>query len=94
MTINERIKTALSEFDCEKDDINKLVALAYYIGREEAAKELADKYNALLKEQRARATACRYYRMALDVLGDVEYIYSLDYYRDMTSTFGADKTDL
>ena len=92
MTIRERVKIALDNCDCEKDDLNKLVA--YYMGREKATREISDKYNAVLAEQHQRAEACRYHKMAAAIVGDKHYIYSGDYSGDMTATFGNDVTEL
>lgn len=63
-TAAARIRAAVENHDMEVDNLNKLLALAYYMGREEAAKEVSDKYNALLAEQTKRAEACRYHKMA------------------------------
>lgn len=78
----------------ERDDIEKLIALAYYIGREEATRSVADAYTAHIAEQHKRALASRYYRMAYEVVGPQEYIYMSDYSGIMTETFGADETEL
>lgn len=94
MTIRERVKIALDNCDCEKDDMNKLVALAYYMGREEATRQISDKYSAILEAQHQRAEACRYHKMAAAIVGDKHYIYSGDYSGDMTAAFGNDVTEL
>ena len=80
--------------DMESDSLNKLLALAYYIGREEATRETSDKYNAVLEAQRKRAEACRYYKMAAAIIGDVKAVYSPDYAGEMSLTFGDDVTEL
>ena len=94
MTINERIKAAIQNMDCEKDDLNKIVALAYYMGREEATKEISDRYNNHIAEQKKRAAACRYHKMAAEIVGPEDYLYSGDYASEMTLTFGDDPTEL
>lgn len=94
MTIKERIKQAVANLDCEKDDLNKIIALAYYMGREEATKEISDCYNKHIAEQKARAAACRYHKMAAEIVGSADYLYSGDYAGTMTSTFGDDPTKL
>lgn len=94
MTIIERIKKALDNLDCEEDNLDKLIALAYYIGREEATKEISDKYNAVLAEQRERADASRYHLLAHKIIGDTRYIHSGDYAQDIKTMFGGDKTEL
>lgn len=50
MTINERIKKAIENFSCEKDSIDKIIALAYFTGREDATKEYANKVNAIFAD--------------------------------------------
>ena len=94
MTVKEKILSIVDKFDCEVDDWNKLVAMAYYIGKEQSVKEISDKYTALLAEQRKRADKCRYNKMAHKVIGDVKYIYHPDYSGDMTEMFGNDETKL
>ena len=94
MTVKEKILSIVDKFDCEVDDWNKLVGMAYYIGKEQGVKEISDKYTALLAEQRKRANKCRYNRMAHKVIGDVKYIYHPDYSGDMTEMFGNDETKL
>ena len=94
MTIIDRIQAALHKVDYERDDIEKLIVLAYYIGREEATRRVADAYTAHIAKQHARALESRYYRMAYEIVGPEEYIYMSDYSGIMTETFGADETEL
>lgn len=94
-TARNRIKEAVHKSDNKDDDtLDKLLAIAYYMGREEATKEISDKYNALLAEQRRRAEQCRYYKMAREVIGESQMIYSPDYAGEIGSTFGDDLTAL
>lgn len=94
-TVRNRIKEAIyNSEDKEDDTIDKLLALAYYMGREEATRETSDKYNAVLEAQRKRAEACRYYKMAAAIIGDVKAVYSPDYAGEMSLTFGDDVTEL
>ena len=81
-------------YDMSIDDPRKLIAIAYYMGRESATREVSDVYSALLRQQLDRADKCRYRHMAHAVQGDVKYIYHGDYSGDITSMFGADQTDL
>ena len=74
------------------DDARKLIAVAYYMGRESATKEVSDLYAAHIAEQHQRADACRYKHMAHAVVGPEKYLYTSDYSGDMTSMFGMDKT--
>lgn len=94
-TVRDRIKEAVyADKDMEGDSLNKLLALAYYMGREEATRETSDKYNAVLAEQRKRAESCRYHKMAAAIIGDVKAVYSPDYAGEMSLTFGNDVTEL
>ena len=94
-TVRNRIKEAVYKLDNKDDDtLDKLLAIAYYMGREEATKEISDKYNALLAEQRRRAEQRRYYKMAREIIGESQMIYSPDYAGEMGSTFGDDLTAL
>nr|DAG56367.1 MAG TPA: hypothetical protein [Caudoviricetes sp.] len=79
-------------YSMEIDDPRKLIAIAYYMGRESAARYVSNQYNKLLTQQLQRAADCRYHNMALSIQGDVKYIYSTDYIGDMTAMFGADQT--
>lgn len=94
MTVLERVNECKDCRELEKDSIDKLICLAYYIGREQATRELSDKYRKLLKEQRKRAKECRYHNMAAEIIGDTTYIYSPDYAMDMTAIFGSDETEV
>lgn len=76
------------------DSAARLVLLAYHMGREAAAKEVSDKYNALLAAQRDRAKSCRYNHMAAAVLGDARYIYSPDYRQEVTRELADEPTAL
>lgn len=81
-------------YDMSVDDARKLIAIAYYMGRESAARDVSDAYNAVLAAQIQRASGCRYRNMAMTMQGNVKYVYSSDYSGDMTSIFGADITYL
>lgn len=80
-----------TEIEMDKDSIEKLVKIAYYMGREEAAREVSDKYNGHIAEQKQRASECRYHNMAAEIVGDEDYIYSGDYAGDFTNTFAYDE---
>lgn len=93
MTIIERVKECVNNLECEKDTTEKLIALAYYIGKEEATREVSDAYTKLIREQRKRAAECRYKHMAEKVIGSQNYIYFGDYDMAMTGIFGSDPTE-
>lgn len=95
MTILERIKVARESNEAygDKDTLNKLIALAYEIGRESATKEVSDDYTALITSMRERANACRYPHMANTIIGKA-HLYHYAYAGDTTETFGSDETNL
>lgn len=94
MTIYERIKNAVQNADMETDNIDKLIAAAYQIGREEAAREICDRASEIFTQQQERAADCRYHEMAARVQGGISRIYSPDYSQDIKNTFGSDQTEL
>lgn len=96
VTIEERIHQIIGSA-CLNDracTVDKLVAMAYYMGRESAACEVSDMYNAHLNAQHERANACRYSRMANAVVGPETYLYSGDYAGQITRMFGGDPADM
>lgn len=93
MTIKERIEQCIEILDCEKDTVEKVIALAYYIGRETATREVSNDYKKLIKKQRERANNCRYKHMANEIIGNNDYIYYPDYGCEMTAMFGDDETE-
>lgn len=77
MTYRERICDILKQdIDMDKDSVEKLVYIAYMMGREKADREVSDLYNSHLAEQRKRAAACRYNHMAEKVIGAETYLYT------------------
>lgn len=99
MTVKEKIMNIVfasnhDGYDMDTDDWRKLVAMAYYLGRENATKEVSDKYSELIHNQRKRASECRYKNMVNKIIGDRDYIYFSDYAGNMTSSFGSDETNL
>ncbi len=94
MKIKDRVKKAPeAEAGWEKDSIDKLIAIAYYMGRESATREVSDAYRKRLKDQKERADKCGYHEMARKVLGDTNYIYFPDYAGDISDMFGDDETE-
>ena len=93
MKIKDRVKnTVKGKYDMETDNIDKLIVMAYYIGREDAAKDLCDKYTMVRSNQKEQARKSRYHNMAQRILGPVEHLYSTDYNQTMTDVFGDDET--
>lgn len=82
MTIKERIDEALANPDLsyESDSLDKLIAVAYYYGAETATKRICDEHNRLAQEAIGRAEKVRYWKQAMDVLGDLaKPIYDPNY---------------
>ena len=99
MTIAERVNNLVNNqinFGSEYDpaSIEKMIVMAYYMGREAAAKEVSDMYRSHIKAQKDRAGSCRYHNMAASVVGAEDYLYSSDYAGDMTNMFGRDRSDI
>lgn len=94
MTINERINKAIENFDGKTDNIDKIIALAYFIGIEEASTNLSIKVNAIFAEQKKKAKACRYHNMAMCIQGDIDYIYSPYCSQIMKTLFASDETEI
>ena len=93
MKIKDRVQNAVNGgYDMETDNIDKLIVMAYYIGKEEVAKDLCDKYAIVRSIQNERARQSRYHNMAQKILGPTERLYSADYSQTMTSVFGNDET--
>lgn len=97
MTIYDRVQQLVNgdrKVDMETDSLDKLICMAYWIGREEATRATSDAYAAHMAAQTERAKTCRYHRMALDILQNGKgYIYMSDYRKDMTASFGSDETE-
>jgi hypothetical protein len=92
MTVKERIKKAIENVDMEIDSIDKLITLAYYMGKEQAAKEVCDNARQIFTEQKKKAKESRYHNFAMAIQGNIDYIYHPDYAGDMTAEFGSDRT--
>ena len=86
MTCADRIEYAIKNADMSKTSFDKLIALAYWMGRESSAKDIIDKHNNITIGQTDRAAASRYKWFC-----QKDYIYSSDYNQDMTKEFGSDK---
>ena len=95
MTIIERIKNAIENHNnWSEDNIDKLIAVAYYIGREEATRQVSDAYTAHISKQKARAAKCRYKHMAAEIVGPENHLYFGDYAMEFSQSFGQDDTSL
>lgn len=95
MTVLELVRKLVRgeiDIDMDSDSPEKAIYLAYWIGREEATKNVSDQYTDLIRNMRQRAAKCRYSKMANAIIGERDYIYSTDYSQDITATFGSDET--
>ena len=97
MTCKELIESIINDpaqkgYSMDEDDARKLIALAYYMGRESAVREVCDQAAAIFAAQINRADQCRYHNLAHNIQGGITKIYHSDYSGDFTSTFGSDPT--
>lgn len=94
-TYRDRLAEALNNFiEADVGSLDRLLAYAYYAGREQATRAYADKVREVLKEQQDRARSLRYNKLGLYVQGNLDYVYSSDYAGDYQDAFGDDLTDL
>ena len=94
-TYRDRLAEALNNFTkADVGSLDRLLAYAYYAGREQATRAYADKVREVLKEQQERARSLRYYKLGMYVQGNIDYVYSSDYAGDYQAEFGNDLTDL
>lgn len=95
MKMRELVKKGVK--DWEPGEINQLIRVAYFLGREGATRTICDKHNAIVAEMRERANQCRYHHMAHTIIGERQgtkyddIIYSPDYACDFTNEFGNDE---
>lgn len=94
MTIRDRVMSCVhANADFEGDSLEKLIAMAYWIGREEAVVEVSDIYGEHLHAQTERARASRFHAFAERILDNGPgYIYHPDYSKEMSAAFGGDET--
>lgn len=77
-----------------KEGLQKVIAIAYWMGEERATKRVSDDYINLIKAQQERAMQCRYYKLASKIIGDVDYIYYPEYRQDITNGIANDKSNI
>lgn len=98
MTIIERINQILDSHinfvDEAPASIEKMIFVAYMIGMEKGEMQTSELYNAHIAKQHKRAEACRYHKMAAEIVGPETYIYTPNFRGDITSTFGGDAADI
>lgn len=104
MKCKERVELALSRMELNADGLDKLLVVAYYMGRESKAVEVSDRLAELLARMRERANGCRFRHLANSVIDDEvlqsevregvfrEYVYDSDYSCSITEEVGSDET--
>lgn len=88
MKYREMVDKALED---RRTALDKLLAYAYYRGREEADKQVSDMYRDQMRKIREDARKMRYYKSVLSILPASDYIYTPDYAGDHSSEFGGDE---
>lgn len=101
MTYYERLKKAISGDAETIDDIpqegtlDSLLMYAYFVGKEDGVRAVSDRATAKWKEQLRKAKACRYWRMAVEIVGEGDpwthgrgFVYHPDYAGDYGADFG------
>lgn len=87
MTYKELIENIVNTIviDRTEDEIAFVIRLAYWMGQESKAESLGNAIAVQLHEQIERANKCRYHNMAMEVQGDISYIYDPDYSQCITN---------
>jgi hypothetical protein len=93
MTASEKISQLVRTLGPTPTTPDGLLVLAYYMGREEAARRLCDEHNKRVAAMRAAADQehCHHVAHRVITAGGPDQIYSPDYAGDVTSTFGGDE---
>lgn len=89
----KQIVGACADWNDHNDTIERLVSYAYYIGREEATRELCDEFSKIIEGQKFRAQQQRYCKMAMSVIGNKTRVYSDDYAGEVIKIAKEDKTE-
>jgi hypothetical protein len=92
MTAAEKIKKLVDTVGPTPTTPDGLIVLAYWMGRESAAKTVCDEHNRRVELMReaARKEHCHHVAHRVIDAGGQDQIYSPDYAGDVTSTFGGD----
>ena len=93
MTYYERLQNALHS-EVNEGTLDDLLKYAYYAGKEKGVREASDMADARWREQVKKAEACRYYKMAMEIVGEAAehtcgkgFTYHPDYSMEWTSAF-------
>lgn len=107
MTKSELLKSILNDSENKGiygSGIDAMIAYAYFAGREDATKELSDRYSKVIETIKDKINDDRYHKYLNSVVfgdysdyefyqKDQNFIYSSDYAGDFQATFGSDKID-
>jgi len=93
MTAADKIKQLVKDVGPTPTTQEGLLVLAYWMGRESAAKSVCDEHNRRVAAMRAAADKehCHHVAHRVITAGGADQIYSPDYAGDVTSTFGGDE---
>jgi len=93
MTAADKIKQLVKDVGPTPKTQEGLIVLAYWMGRESAAKSVCDEHNKRVAAMRAAADKehCHHVAHRVITAGGADQIYSPDYAGDVTSTFGGDE---
>ena len=96
LTVKELIESIVNDSNVKlsSDTLERLVTVAYYMGRETATREVSDLYMARICAQEERARECRYHNLAREIIGDTKPIWRYDYRQEVMNLFGGDETRL
>ena len=88
MTVKEYINNCLDK-DMDALSLESIVAIAYYMGREDASKTLIGMFYDKIEKMRERASKCPYPHLANAVIGTKKenFIYSKDYAKSITNKY-------
>lgn len=95
MTREELIKECLKA-DLQEDSLPALIATAYFMGREAAAKTVCDKHNKIIWDQRRKAEKSSFRHVASEIIGssDETFIKISDYSGNKTKAYGPLETGI
>ena len=95
VSLKEYVDRAVSDSALYSGDtVDRLVAFAYFYGRESATKEVSDEYRKLIRDMKGRALRSRYSNLILDTIGERNYIPFKDYSGKVTEEMGKLKTEI
>lgn len=90
-TMLDAVKRIISDKNAlySGDTIERLIAFAYFYGREQATKETSDAYRSMIKDMRKRAEKSRYTSLINEAIGEKNYLLFNDYTGRITKEIGS-----